>query len=191
MSQFKEFPSFLRGKESWKQNWQSSWTNNAIQTTASGRIRTLTTQMYPFWTIYLQYNHLTDKEADELQGFVNQCRGSNSFFWYKDYQRYRTEMQVLAKNPDGNTFQCVANIGGFIEPVFKVDNITVFINGIQTENYSEQDAVITIESTLQPDDVVTASYDFYFKCYFKDNGLTIYRNFINSNNVALNLAVAR
>lgn len=187
MAKIKDFPAFLRGRESWNNNWQAQWTKN-VQTAASGRIRTMTTQLYPAWTVYLQYNSLTDNEADELQGFLNQC--ANGYFWYKDYQRYRATKQILARNTDGS-YQCIINIGGFIEPALRVDNVTVYKNGVPTTNFTVADGKISLKISVTDRDVITADYDYYFKCRCKDSTYTINRNFINSNNVALYLCVVR
>lgn len=181
------FPEELRGKENWNNSLTANW-STATAETASGRMRTLTTQLYPKWTFTLNYPHLTDAQADLLQGFVNQCRGSGSFFWYKDYQRYRMEAQELPKTASGK-FQFVCNIGGFNEPVLNVDNVTVYKNGAETTAYTITGGLLSISAGTN--DVITASYDYYLKCYIADDGCTIQRQFINSNTASITLGVAR
>lgn len=188
MSKINTYPTFLYGKESWNNNWKHSW-NTITQLSASGRVRSLTHQLYPSVETYLYYPHLTDEEADKLQGFFNTCRGSSKFFWYKDYQRSLMKNQVLARAADG-TYRLVMNIGEFLEPVFKADIIEVRIDGVKTIAFIEKDGVLTIADTT-PEKVVTADYNCYLKCYLKDDNTIIRRNFKNSNNASVTLCVAR
>lgn len=63
----RKFPE-LR-KFSWNSTFEEKW-NTTVQKSASGRVRTLTNQLYPAWTIKASYPALTDAQADELLGFV-------------------------------------------------------------------------------------------------------------------------
>lgn len=75
----RKFPE-LR-KFSWNSIFEEKW-NTTVQKSASGRVRTLTNQLYPAWTIKASYPALTDAHADELLGFVALIKGSfEAFLW--------------------------------------------------------------------------------------------------------------
>lgn len=189
MQNIQTFPSWLYGKESYNNNWQSSW-NTAIQSSASGRSRSLSNQLYPNRSTYIYFPHLTDIQVDTLEGFINSCKGASKPFWFKDYSRHEMKDQVLARSSDG-TYQCIMNFGGFPEPVYRVDNLNLMVNGIKTTDYTLEGGKLTIPSANN-NSIVTASYDYYFLVRVKDDGITIRRNNApNTNNVSLNLEVVR
>lgn len=181
------FPTELRGKESWDTAYKADWTTT-ISETASGRMRTLTNQLYPKWTFALKFHHLTDAEAEILQGFVNRLKGAGGMFWYKDYSRFRMEETELPRNSNG-TYRMVCNIGGYIEPVLNVNNVTVWKNGVRTSAFSITSGVMSISA--EASDVIIASYDYYLKCYITNDGCTISQGFINHNTASITLGVAR
>jgi hypothetical protein len=190
MADIKTFPNWLYGKESWNNNWQCSW-NTTVQTSASGRSRTLTNQLYPNRTTYIYFPHLTDVQADDLEGFINSLQGGSKSFWFKDFSRHKMKDQVLARSSDG-TYQCIMKFGEAIEPVYRVENLKLFVNGTEltSSSYTLEGGKITIPST-NINSTVIASYDYYFLMRVKDDAITVRRNFINSNNVSLNLEVVR
>lgn len=189
MSEIRTFPSSLFGKENFNNNWSIKW-NTTAQASVSGRIRTLTQQLYPTLQTYLYYPHLTDSQAEELEGFINLCRGSGKFFWYKDYQRSKISNQVLSRSTSG-TYQCITNIGGFVEPVYRVEAVKIYINGVETTSFSEENGILVIPDA-KDNHTVTADYIYYLKCYTPDDGITIRRNNApNTNNASLNICVAR
>ena len=47
----------------WNSSFAEKW-NTTVQKSASGRVRTLTNQLYPAWTIKASYPALTDAQAD-------------------------------------------------------------------------------------------------------------------------------
>ena len=189
MAEIRTYPNWLRGLENYNNNWVTSW-DTTIKETASGRIRTVSHQKYPKQQTYLYYPHLTDAQADNLEAFVNQLQGSNKFCWYKDFSRYRVVDQQLPRTDD-NKFQFMANISGYLQPVGKVDNLTVKVNGVSTTNYTVEGGVITIPNVTSTTTVV-ASYDYYFKMRISEDGITIRRNNApNTNNVSLTLVVVR
>lgn len=73
----RKFPK-LR-KFSWNSTFEEKW-NTTVQKSASGRVRTLTNQLYPAWAIKASYPALTDAQADELLGFVALIKGSFEAF---------------------------------------------------------------------------------------------------------------
>ena len=188
MADIKTFPNWLYGKESWNNNWQCSW-NTTVQTSASGRSRTLTNQLYPNRSTYIYFPHLTDVQADDLEGFINSLQGGSKSFWFKDFSRHEMKDQILIRSSDG-TYQCITRFGEAVEPVFRVENLKLFVDGQETTNYVLEGGKLTIPSA-GTNSTVMASYTYYFLMRIKDDGITIRRNFMNSNNVSLNLEVVR
>ena len=147
-------------KVSWDTKFTQSW-DIAEQKTASGRRRTLCQQTLPAWVINVTYPMLTKAEKDALLGFYAQCKGKFMSFWYKDAEEHFVRWLDLEKGSDG-TYQCLINYGGFTEPALKVDDLKVFVDGICTYNFTEQNGKITINTT----GAVSASYDYYWRVCF-------------------------
>lgn len=75
----KKFPDLRRF--AWESTKSQKWETTS-QRSASGRMRTLTNQLYPNWTITASYNCLTDAEARQLHGFAASVKGGfEPFLW--------------------------------------------------------------------------------------------------------------
>lgn len=172
-------------RASWKSTISPKWTT-VEQITASGRRRALSTQLVPKWEFSCSFKALEDSEANALLAFWNARRGSFESFFYKDFSRHEATGQILAPLTTG-VYQCVANIGGYVEAVHKVDNLHVYIDGVETSSYTESDGVITLGAVSG---VVTADYEYYFKVHFV-NALSITETFANCNDVSIKLEVVR
>ena len=90
----RKFPE-LR-KFSWNSTFEERW-NTTVQKSASGRVRTLTNQLYPAWTIKASYPALTDAQADELLGFVALIKGSFEAFLWLDPEHNTEKSAPLAQ----------------------------------------------------------------------------------------------
>lgn len=173
------------GREAWKSKISPSWTITE-QTTASGRRRALIEQAYPKWQINLEYKALNNEEAQALQGFYCLRKGGFEPFYFKCYEYHKAEKQRLGTNTDG-TYQCVANLGGYVEPVSYVEKLTVYINGVKTTNYTLNNGRISLAAGSG---TVTADYEYYLKVHFV-GALTISNVFEDVNNVSVTLEGVR
>lgn len=179
------------GREAWGSTITPQWTITE-QKSASGLRRAISEQVYPLWVIKLSYRALTDAEANALQSFYCQRRGSFEPFYYKDYAHHKINAQKLSSNIDG-TYQLVANIGGYTEPVSYAENVKIYVNGIETE-FEIDGGKITITGaeidTESEDYIVTADYDYYLRVHFTGD-LTITQAMENINHVSLTLESVR
>lgn len=175
-------------KFGWKSKKSEKW-NTQVQRTASGKMRTLTTQLMPSWTIEASYPALTDEEAREMLGFVALVKGAYEPFFWLDPEDYRCEGQVLAKVADAR-YQAVMKMGGYVEAVEFIDNVVVYVDGVeQTGGYSIDGGIITFFSP--PEGTVTADYTYYWKVYLADDGFEIQKVYQNINTASFKLEVWR
>lgn len=177
-----EFP--LNEKNvSWDTTFSQQW-DVTEQKTASGRRRTLCQQVLPAYTIGITYPMLTKAEKDTLLGFYAQCKGRWQSFWYKDAES-RLEGVTLEKGAD-NKYQCLIAYNGFTEPAEKVSNVKVYVNGIETKNFTESNGKIDVSGS----GTVTADYDYYWKVCF-NGSLSITQKFEDLYSVSLAFEVVR
>lgn len=102
-------------KFGWKSKKSEKW-NTQTQRAASGKMRTLTQQLMPSWTIEASYPALTDEEAREMLGFVALIKGAHEPFLWLDPEDYECKGQVLAEVANGQ-YQAVMRMGGYVEAV--------------------------------------------------------------------------
>lgn len=171
-------------KMSWETTMQQTW-DVVEQKSASGRRRTLCQQTLPGWTINISFPMLTRTERDILLGFYAQCKGKFESFFFTDEEQCHVEQQVLNVGTDG-TYQLVSNYAGYVEPVERVANLKVFVNGIETTAFTEDNGVLMVDAEGD----VTATYDFYWKVCFGNN-LSIAQKFADYYSASLTLEVVR
>ena len=183
---YKKFPDIRRF--AWDSSKKQSW-NTTVQKSASGRIRTMTNQLYPAWTIKASYNALTDEEARQLLGFIAERKGCYEPFLWLDPEDYKATGVALV-NTNGY-YQAVMNVGGYVEPVEYIEHVTVYVDGIKqaANTYSVEDGVIKF--AVQPTGNVTADYTYYWLVHFSEDGITINKIFVNINKASITLAVVR
>lgn len=169
---------------SWETTIQQTW-EVVEQKSASGRRRTLCQQTLPGWQINVSYPMITKAERDTLLGFYAQCRGKFESFFFSDPEQFHIEKQALVKGTDGK-YQLLSSYGGYVEPVEKVKDLKVFVNGVETQNFTESNGKITVSTS----GTVTASYDYYWKVCFTNN-LSISQKFADYYSVSLALEVVR
>ncbi len=149
------------GLVSWNTTISQKWDVEEAKT-ASGKRRTLVKQTYPAWTFSLSFPCLHKDQIDELLGFYAKMRGKWGSFFYKDFENHHVDNVQLLKQ--GNNYYCSTNLATMFDPCSKVENLQVFINGVETGNYTETNGVIAFDDTV--DGVVTATYDYYYLVSF-------------------------
>lgn len=176
-----KFPTFNVAYESTK---SVKW-DTAVQTAGSGRVKTLTNRFYPQWTIESKFVGLTDEERRKLMGFINQCKGSYTPFLWLDPEDYHVGSIELPTVSTG-VYQCVMVFGSFVQPAQYVENVTVYVDGVlQDESgYTVSDGRIKFDTAPASTSVVTASYDYYFKVMFSDDGIEVEQTYNNFNNTS-------
>ena len=184
----KKFPDIRRF--AWESTKIQKW-NTSIQKSASGKVRTMTNQLYPEWTITASLPAITDAEASELLGFVALIRGAyEPFLWLDPEDNSAKGIRLI--QIDG-AYQCVMPFGDYREPAEFVDNAKVYIDGKEADCslYSIADGAIEFIEPPPLDSIITADYTYYWKVMLDDDGLEVTKVFDNINKVSLKMAVAR
>lgn len=75
----RKFPEDLNGL-AWESIKSMNW-NTKVQKSGSGKVRTLTTQLSPNWTIETKFQILTDEQYRKLLGFVALLKGAHIPFY--------------------------------------------------------------------------------------------------------------
>lgn len=178
-------------KFSWTSKKQQKW-NTEVQRSASGKVRTLTTQLLPEWTITASYPGMTDAEAAELLGFCALRKGSYEPFLWLDPEDNREEGTRLGTLPNG-AYQAVMRHGEYAEPVEHIEDVTVYIDGEQTDpaNYTVTAGTIVFKAPPDASAIVTADYTYWWKVQFADDGVEIERVYRNVNKATLKMVVVR
>lgn len=166
---------------SWSSKKSMSW-NTEIQTSGSGKVRTLTNLLLPNWTIETKFAYLTNEEYRTLFGFVALCKGAHEPFLWLDPEDNQEEKIRLAMSSAGK-YQAVLKMGDYVEPVEYIDNEKVYVNGVlqDKKDYSVVKGMIVFNAPPAVTAIVTASYRYYWKVMFKDDGMTIETVFANIN----------
>ena len=156
--------------------WSSTKTQNwdtQVQRSGSGKVRTMTNQLYPNWVIETKFTMLTDAEYRELLGFVALVKGAFEPFLWLDPEDNAEKGVVLPLVLPGQ-YQPIRRWGAYLEPVEYVENITVYVDGVkQTTGYSYENGLIKFTKAPISTAKVTADYTYYWKVMFKDNGLGV------------------
>ena len=184
----KKFPNIR--SFAWNSTKTQKW-DTTVQKSASGKVRTLTNQLYPEWTITASLPMISDAEANTLHGFVALLKGSYEPFLWLDPEDSKAVGQRLV--PTNGYYQCVMAMGSYAEPAEYVEDLRVFINGEEADvgTYTVDRGAITFAVAPGADDIVTADYTYYWKVMLADDGLTVTKVFKDINKVSLKLVVAR
>lgn len=174
---------------------QTAWESSITQTwevteklSASGRRRAISNQLYPNYTFEADFGTLTDAEVATLLGFYATCKGSLLPFWYKDFDA-RVEMQEIPKNTAG-AYQCFIKTGNYVEACYKVDNLRVYVDSVETLEFSEANGLITLKEGIEAKHNVCATYEYYRYVKFADD-LSITQLAPNINSASLKLQTVR
>lgn len=170
-------------KASWSDTIGIQWAIQK-QESASGLIRAIVEQDLPKYEYALSFPMLSKAEAESIIGFFNICRGQLLPFYIKGYNAH-VEKQELGKLPDGK-YQLVKKHGDFVEPVERVENLEVFVNGSKVTNYTESGGKITLSTS----GTVTASYDYFDKVRFGGN-ISLTEKFENVWSCSIKVVTAR
>ncbi len=176
------FPTTLN-KLAYSSTKNEKW-NTTIQTSGSGMSRSMTNQLYPEWTIKTKLVALTDAETRTLMGFVALRKGAyEPFYWYDPEDNTATK-QTLAAITAGTTYQCVIPMGGYVEPAEYVEVSAVYVNGTlkSASSYSVSNGVITFGTAISTSATVKATYQYWWKVRFDDDGMGITHIFDDINN---------
>lgn len=183
----KKFPNIRRF--AWESTKTEKW-NTTIQRTASGRLRTMTNQLYPAWTIEASYNVITDEEARQLLGFVASLKGSSEPFLWLDPEDCEEKGQQLAQI-DGVSYQAVMRQGDHLEPVEYIEDVKVYIDGILQGSGTYTVAAGIVKFKTTPAGIVTADYTYYWKVILSGDQLKIEKIFKDANKASITMEVAR
>ena len=176
-----KFPVSLQERCAYNSTKQQSW-DTAVQETASGRYRTMSNQLYPKWKISVLIQPLTDNDARILMGFVAARKGGYEPFLWLDAEDYKEKGIILPKVSNG-IYQAVMKMGEYVEPVEYIENVKVYIDGVEqsASTYTVENGYITFVTAPATGVVVTADYTYYWKVRFDDDGMGINHIFDNIN----------
>lgn len=179
------------GLVSWDTTVTQKWSVEEGKS-VSGKRRTLVQQSFPAWTFSLKFPALDKQQVDLLLNFYAKMRGKWGSFLYKDFENHHVENVELLKQ--GDEYLCKTNMVTMYEPCYAVENLHVFIDGVETGGYTEENGKIIFEDLATANSaalgMVTATYDFYYLVSFGDE-LKISQAFDNIYNVSLDLQVVR
>lgn len=165
----------------WESTKSIDW-KTEVAKSGSGKVRTLTTQLYPNWTIETKFQILTDEQYRKLLGFVALVKGSYEPFFWLDPEDYQETGTVLPQNADG-TYQAVMRMGDYVEPVEYIDKVAVYFDGIKQagNTFTVTGGAIKLQTAPASGVAVTFDYRYYWKVMFKDDGIDIERLYLNSS----------
>ena len=148
--------------------------NTTVEKVGSGRMRSNTSQLLPLWNISIKYAWLDDERYKTIMGFVATLKGAHKPFWWLDPEDYQETEVQLPKNTDGS-YQAVMKMGNYVEPVEKIDQLTVWVDGTEQPSsaYTVNGGAITFGTAPAAGSVVTASYRYYWKVHLADDGLSV------------------
>lgn len=166
---------------SWSSTKAMKW-DTEVQTSGSGKVRTMTNLLLPNWTIETKFAYLTNEEYRKLLGFVALVKGAfEPFLWLDPEDHAAKGVRLTAASP--GKYQAVMTMGDYIEPVEYIENVSVYVNGSKQNAaaYTMNNGYIVFDTPPPAGAVVTADYTYWWKVMFKDDGVTIETVFKNIN----------
>lgn len=160
-----------------KQDWDTK-----IQKSGSGRVRTMTNQLMPEWTITAKLVKLTDAETRQLMGFVALLRGAHEpFLWLDPEDNKETGARLGMVSP--GIYQAVMRMGDYVEPVYYIEDVTVYIDGVKADpiQYSVSGGTVRFTTPPSASAAVTADYTYYWKVMLSGDGMETENIFFNFN----------
>lgn len=168
----------LAYKSTKKQKW-----NTTIQTSGSGKSRSMSNQLYPQYTIETKVNRLTDEEARALDGFVARIRGAHiPFFWLDPEDQQETG--VTLPQVTVGVYQLVMRRGSYMCPVDYADRITVYVDGAKQDASAfalMASGQLRFKQAPAASAKVTADYRYYWHVILVDDGIEIKHVFDDFN----------
>ncbi|WP_044503169.1 DUF2460 domain-containing protein [Megasphaera massiliensis] len=172
----RKFPIEIN-KLAWSSSKSMKW-NTEVQTSGSGKVRTMTNQLLPNWTIETKFAYLTDDEYRKLFGFVALVKGAfEPFLWLDPDDQKETRSALPMVTP--GTYQAVMRLGPYVEPVEYIDQVRVYVDGVEQSptKYTVNNGYIVFKAAPVSTAVVTADYRYWWRVMFKDDGITTERIF--------------
>lgn len=175
----RKFPA-LR-KLAYSSTKRQKW-NTQVQKSGSGKVRTLTNQLYPEWTITAKLAKLTNEEARKLMGFAALLKGAHTPFLWLDPEDYEEKGIQLPLITTG-TYQAVMKMGDYVEPVEYIEKVTVYIDGVKQASsaYTVTGGTVKFKTAPASTAKVTADYTYYWKVMLADDGIETENIFIDFN----------
>lgn len=153
----------------------------------------MTNQLYPDWTISVQFKRLTDEESRKILGFCALQKGALLPFLWLDPKDYRVKgIQIPMISP--GKYQAVMQVGDYVEPAAHIENVIVYRNGakVLASDYTITDGVIVFKTAPAAGDIIKADYIYWWQVCFDDDGLGITELFRNWNETgSIKLRVVR
>lgn len=139
---------------------------------------------YSYNTYEINCDNLTSKKLEKIVSFFNIVNGRYFSFRFKDWLDYKAINQFIGIYLDANEFQLIKNyaIDSSSDKVYTriitkpVENtVKIYVNNNEindfTVNYTN--GIVTIKSSLNQDDIITASFEFDVHARFFSDSLTI------------------
>ena len=175
-------------KFAWHGTKKLTWQTQK-ERSGSGKIRTATSELLPKVTIETKLAHLTDAQTQILFDFIHKTEGAKKPFLFLDDDAHLVNDTVLLRDAFGHYRLPVYPLAtDYIEYIWYADNIRIIVgdeelpenrfalyNGaiyILDENGRE------IKTDLPP---VKATFRYYWRVHFADDGQGIERIFYNFN----------
>lgn len=160
-----------------KQDWDTK-----IQKSGSGRVRTMTNQLMPEWTITARLGKLSDEEARQLMGFVALLKGAHEPFLWLDPEDNKEKGARLGMIAPG-LYQAVMRMGDYVEPVQYIEDVIVYVDGVKADStkYSISNGTIRFTTAPSASSVITADYTYYWKVMLAGDGMETENIFFNFN----------
>lgn len=148
------------GRSVWADTASVKWGVQLFES-VGGMVRALVERDLPKYEWSIKFDNLDTAELNAIRGFYNLCKGPALPFFIKNVEHCKVEGQLLAPGADGK-YQLVKLIDTYAEPVYKVDKLVVYVNGVRTTNYTEANGKLTISTA----GTVTADYEYYERVRF-------------------------
>ena len=137
-----------------------------------GRRKSITNRYYPKWTIKVQFVGLSQREYEEIIGFL--CRVAGGAFLWLDHEDNRQMNTIIAQgNGSRSDFQMVRTWGKnniFYEPVQDIipETLRVYVNNQCVSGYKlNENGILTFNAP--PTGVIRADFMYYWRVALDDS----------------------
>lgn len=137
-------------------------------------------------TYEIKYENVINKKMSDIISFFNIMHGRYCGFRFKDWTDYSVSNQIIGTYNDNKKFQLIKTynidlIDGsqvfytkFISKPVK-NTVKIYINGVEINNFLIDDltGIVTINSVLNENDIITADFEFDIPVRFYSDELRI------------------
>lgn len=163
MAELMKFPNII--SLAWKSTKAQKW-DTKTKTSGSGKVRTMTNWKYPQYTISTEFEVLTPAQYKELMGFYSKTKGGTVPFLWLDPED-NAEKGIQLGTGSMGSWQAVRKFGDFLEPVYHIENLTLYANGSPIRAVSDKGVIkLATGQTVAPNAVITADYTYYWLVRF-------------------------